>query len=123
MSLQVVYVEDNYPSLLLIQRLLHRAGHTVHGADDAVRGLALIEEVQPDIILLDINLPDMNGHEIARELRCRPAFEQTPLIAITASSYEVYHRKASDFDAYIAKPVRYRELIEIIENMQAKLGS
>lgn len=114
MSLQVVYVEDNYPSLLLITRHLEAAGYTVHGAADGNVGLQLIQTVQPDVILLDINLPDMDGNEIARQLRQNPAHRETPLIAVTASFYEVHYRHDSPFDAYIAKPVRYRELLETI---------
>lgn len=122
-SLQVVYVEDNYPSLLLITRHLENAGYIVHGADNGTRGLALIRKIHPDVILLDINLPDINGNDIAQQIREDTTFWQIPLIAVTASFYEVHHRDASPFDAYIAKPVRHRELLDTIDKLRVQLST
>lgn len=107
MTRTVLLIEDNEQNRYLTCFLLERNGYRVVSAEDGVRGIQLAIELVPDLILLDIQLPSMDGYEVARTLREIEALKQTPIIAVT--SYAMVGDKekalASGCDGYIEKPI------------------
>jgi len=114
MTLNVLYVEDNPDNMRLVKRALGAKGYTVHEAVNGLEGLSRAEELTPDIILLDINLPDIDGYEVARRLRQskNDKLHYVPIIAITANALKGDAEKAlaAGCDVYMAKPINVREL-------------
>mgnify|MGYP002640095384 FL=1 len=115
----ILYVEDNPDNMRLVKRALEAKGYVIHGAVDGQTGLNLAESVMPTVILLDINLPDIDGYEVARRLRKHrnSDLRYTPIIAITANTLKGDAEKALDAgcDVYMSKPINIRELWARIE--------
>lgn len=114
MAYTILYIEDNPDNLHLIRKVLEARGHKVCGAANGLEGVSMAEELKPDMILVDINLPDIDGYEVARRIR---ASQETKLysvtmIAITANVLAGDAEKALEAgcDAYLPKPVNVREL-------------
>src|SRR3990172_4619943 len=84
-SFTVLYVEDDPESRLLIRRVLQAEGYAVIEAKDAADGLASATEQRPDLILIDINLPEVDGLTLARQIKSVPDLSSTPLVALTAN--------------------------------------
>lgn len=112
MSKKVLYIEDNSDNVLLVQRALQSRGYDFVSSATGLGGLAKAEGERPDLILLDINLPDIDGYEVARRLRAMPPMHKVPIIAITANALKGDADKAlaAGCDVYIAKPINLREL-------------
>ncbi len=108
----ILYIEDNPDNLLLVQRALEARGHRVVWAANGLSGLAEAESRQPDLILLDINLPDIDGYEVARRIRAHDSLRAIPVIAITANALRGDAEKAlsAGCDKYMSKPINIREL-------------
>jgi len=104
---RILYVEDNFDNRILIKRVLEVEGYTVIEADCGRAGLELALSARPDLILVDINLPDIDGYEITRRLRQTDGFDQVPIVALTANALEGDRQKAlnAGCDGYISKPV------------------
>ena len=114
----ILIVDDNAPAARLLALLLERIGpHTVRTAADAVEALASIESFTPELLLLDIGLPGMNGFELAKEIRGRAGFEQALLVAVTGYGQEAYRRQSREagFDEHCLKPISMHE-IEVLLN-------
>src|SRR5512138_3882350 len=114
MPYNVLYIEDNPDNMMLVQRALEARGYHLLKAVKGLDGLATAEKEQVDLILLDINLPDIDGHEVARRLRSSAKYElrRIPIIAVTANALKGDAQKALDAgcDVYMAKPIKIREL-------------
>ena len=114
MSYLVLYIEDNPDNLTLVQRAIEAAGYEFRGKMTGESGLAAASEIQPDLILLDINLPDIDGYEVARRLRASgdEHLMHVPVIAITANALRGDAEKAiaAGCDVYMSKPINIREL-------------
>ena len=82
---KVLYVEDNLDNRMLVQRILQAEGYEFLGADNAAEGLKLARQHHPDLILVDINMPDVDGLSMTRQLKADQVFSKTPVIAITAN--------------------------------------
>ncbi|HLF02910.1 MAG TPA: response regulator [Anaerolineales bacterium] len=108
----VLYIEDNPDNVLLVQRALESRGYKFVWAPNGSTGLSKVESEKPDLILLDINLPDIDGYEIARRLRASEAMRKIPIVAITANALKGDADKAlaAGCDVYISKPINLREL-------------
>ena len=115
---KVLVVEDNRANMKLATFLLESAGHTVISATDAEAGLALARTEQPGLILMDIQLPDMDGLEATMLLKADPATRAIPVIALTALAMKGDEERirAAGCDGYIAKPMRYREFLAAVTN-------
>ncbi len=116
-SLNIVIVEDMEDSREMLAELLSMKGHTPHVADDGASGLALIERVMPDVALVDIGLPVLNGFEIARRLRSDKRHNHIRLIALTGYG-QVSDREAvrdAGFDDHIVKPLKPEDLMRILQ--------
>ena len=81
----ILYIEDNPENRLLVRRILEAEGYTVIEAEDASSGLEAAQHASPDLILLDINLPEMDGYEFTARLRETPGLRDIPIVALTAN--------------------------------------
>ena len=119
MTHNILYVEDNEDNMTLVQRALEARGYRLLKAMRGMDGIAIAETEHVDLILLDINLPDLNGHDIARRLRSSDKSEITriPIIAVTANALKGDAQKALDAgcDVYMSKPINIRELWARVE--------
>ena len=113
---KILIVEDNPPNMRLAIFLLESAGHSVLSATDAETGLALARDEQPNLILMDIQLPGMDGLEATMLLKRADATRAIPVIALTALAMrgDEERIRAAGCDGYIAKPLQYRELLATI---------
>jgi two-component system cell cycle response regulator DivK len=112
MTYHVLYIEDNPDNLLLIQRAVEGRGYGFLQAVDGESGVRAALTSRPDIILLDINLPDIDGYEVVKRIRAHPALHHLPVIAITAKALpgDAERVLAAGCDVYMAKPIQVREL-------------
>jgi two-component system cell cycle response regulator DivK len=116
---KVLVVEDNPKNMRLIKMVLVNKGYSLLEATDGEEALAVAVEGRPDLIIMDIQLPKMNGLEVTRRLRQTPGFSQVPIIALTASAMEGDRDKIIEAgcDAYVSKPIDTRQLPEVVAEM------
>jgi len=112
----VLVIEDNPQNMLLICGVLGSAGYHVWQANRGMQGWKLAQEHRPDLILLDIQLPDVSGLEIVKWLRDSEELNSTPVIAVTAFAMVGDKEKmlSAGCDAYISKPYSVRDLLEVL---------
>jgi two-component system, cell cycle response regulator DivK len=119
MDNNVLYIEDNPDNMRLVQRALEARGYRLLQAPNGLEGISTAESEKVDLILLDINLPDIDGYEVARRLRSshKSALRAVPIIAITANALKGDAEKALDAgcDVYMSKPINIRELWARVE--------
>ncbi len=119
MNKKVLYIEDNAHNRQLIERALNGRGYTLFFAMNGQDGLRIAQSERPDLILLDINLPDIDGYEVARRLRNSGDrfLHQVPIIAITANALKGDAERAltAGCDIYMSKPINLRELWARVE--------
>jgi two-component system cell cycle response regulator DivK len=113
---KVLVIEDNAANMTLATFLLESAGHTVLSATDAEAGLMLARDEQPGLILMDIQLPGMDGLQATALLKLDEATRAIPIIALTALAMkgDEARIRAAGCDGYIAKPMRYREFLAAV---------
>jgi len=113
---KVLVVEDNVANMKLATFLLQSVGHTVLAARDAEAGLTVARDEQPDLILMDIQLPGMDGLAATVQLKKDDATRDIPVIALTALAMKGDEERirAAGCDGYIAKPMRYKEFLASI---------
>ena len=118
---KVLIIEDNPGNMTLAVFLLHSAGHTVLSATSAEAGLTLARDEQPNLILMDIQLPGMDGLEATALLKRDEATRTIPVIALTALAMKGDEERirAAGCDGYIAKPMRYEAFLSTVA---AQLG-
>jgi two-component system cell cycle response regulator DivK len=116
---KVLVIEDNPTNMKLILLLLGRASHVVLCAVDAESGLTLARSEHPDLILIDIQLPGMDGLAATMLLKQEPATASIPIVAVTALAMKVDRQRSysAGCDGYIAKPLRYQELYATIDTL------
>ena len=107
MSKRVLVIEDNEQNLYLVTFILEKHGFSVRTARDGLEGIRLAVEEVPDLILLDIQLPSMDGYEVAKRLRAEPDLAAIPVIAVTSYAMAGDREKAieSGCAGYIVKPI------------------
>jgi two-component system CheB/CheR fusion protein len=113
---RVVVVEDQDDSREMLQVLLQEAGHKVFAAGDGIAAVGAIEREHPDVALVDIGLPGMNGYEIARKVRENPVLDDVILIAVTSYGMDsdIKAAKEAGFDEHLRKPVDLKAIQEIL---------
>ncbi len=113
---RILVVEDNAANMKLAVFLLQYAGHTVFTATDAESGIALARTERPRLILMDIQLPGMDGLEAIKILKGEESTRSIPVIALTALAMkgDEARIRAAGCDGYIAKPMRYQEVLDTI---------
>ena len=113
---KVLIVEDNAANMTLATFLLQSAGHSVLSARDAETGLTMARSEQPDLVLMDIQLPGMDGLEATAMLKRDGATRDIPVVALTALAMKGDEERirAAGCDGYIAKPLAYRDFLATI---------
>ena len=122
MKEKILIVEDNPQNMRLIETILRAKDYTLLKATDGEEALDMAMKERPDLIIMDVWLPKMNGLEVTRRLRETPAFSRTPIIGVTAYAMKGDREKVieSGCDAYLSKPIDTRELPEVIAEMLAR---
>jgi two-component system, cell cycle response regulator DivK len=123
---RVLLVEDNNDNFELVRFLLERAGYQVLGAYDGQMGLDLARQELPDLVLMDLSLPGVDGWTAARELKADPKTASIPLLALTAHTLPGDRNRAleSGFNGYISKPINLQSFAdEIAQALQANKTS
>lgn len=117
MSRTVLVIEDNEQNAYLVKVIMEPHGYQMHFAADGARGLAMAETLVPDIILLDIQLPAMDGYTVARQLRAIAALQQVPIIAVTSYAMLGDREKALEAgcSGYIEKPIDPESFVTEVE--------
>jgi two-component system cell cycle response regulator DivK len=119
---RVLIIEDNPANMTLATFLLQSAGHVVLAARDAESGLTLARDEQPDLVLMDIQLPGMDGLEATALLKSDDATRDIPVVALTALAMKGDEERirAAGCDGYIAKPLAYKDFLATIAAQLAK---
>jgi CheY-like chemotaxis protein len=118
---RILVVDDNEDAAATLAVLLTLVGHQTHVAHDGQEALAAAVACQPDVVLLDISLPKLSGHEVARWLRAQPWGGNLTLVALTALDQERFRveSRRSGFDAHLVKPVDLHTLEALLAALQA----
>lgn len=113
----ILVVEDNPANLKLAVMLLEKAGHAVSQAEDGEAGVRLARDIKPDLVLMDIQMPGIDGLEATRRLRADPATAHLRIVALTALAMQGDEERIrqAGCDGYIAKPYHYREFLDQVE--------
>jgi two-component system, cell cycle response regulator DivK len=123
---KILYVEDNVDNMILVRRALEARGYEFIWAQNGSSGVELAETNMPDVILLDINLPDIDGYEVARRLRNsgKSSLVYVPIIAVTANALRGDAEKAlaAGCDVYMSKPINIRELWARVEGFLSSVA-
>jgi two-component system cell cycle response regulator DivK len=116
---RVMLVEDNVSTIDVVEMELKCLGYEVTIAKDGLEALRLIGERMPDLVIMDIQMPQMNGFEAVRQIRANPAIQNVPILAATAKALKGDREKclAVGCDGYIAKPFTHRELDSAINEV------
>ncbi|GFO68452.1 response regulator [Geomonas limicola] len=116
---KILVVEDEESLLKLESILFTSKGYTVTGVRDGKSALEAIEKDRPDVVVLDVMLPDSDGFEICRAIKENPATRSLPVIMLTAkkSSVDLERGKVAGADAYITKPFKSVKVLEVIEGL------
>jgi len=114
---KILYIEDNAASRMLVRRILEAQGYTVLEAEDGLSGLQVAQTEAPDLILMDINLPDLDGYAVTTKLKGMVELRNTPIIALTANVMEGDRERSlvSGCDGYIPKPIEVSKLAMQVE--------
>ncbi|HEY1365435.1 MAG TPA: response regulator [Xanthobacteraceae bacterium] len=122
--MKILYVEDNDDNVYMLKNRLTRAGFTVIVATDGAQGVALAASQQPDLILMDLTLPDIDGTEATRRIKADPGTQRIPIIALTANAMAEDRERAmaAGCDDFDTKPVELQRLLGKIRTL-APTGS
>jgi CheY-like chemotaxis protein len=125
MARDVLIVDDNPQNLKLASLLVTLAGYAAHTAGDSTGALAVLETVTPFAILMDIQLPGMDGLALARQIKQDPAHRDIAIIALTAYAMKGDREKAlaAGCDAYITKPIDRQQLKETLDEVSRRRGA
>jgi two-component system, cell cycle response regulator DivK len=114
---QVLVVEDNERNMKLFRDVLHASGYRTLEAATGERAVELVFEHRPDLVLMDIQLPDIDGVEALDRLRADERFSSVPVLALTAQAMEGDRERflAAGFDGYLSKPVNIAEFVATVK--------
>ena len=118
--MKILYVEDNDDNVYMLKNRLSRVDFTVIVATDGEQGIAMATSEQPDLILMDLTLPDIRGEEATQRIKADPATKQIPVIALTANAMAGNKKKAlaAGCDDFDTKPVEMSRLLEKIKALR-----
>ncbi len=113
----ILYVEDNPDNRMLVRRILLSEDYALLEAKDGSEALNVLKNEHPDLILMDINMPDMDGYTLTATIKAMPGFERTPILALTANVMRCDKEKTLEAgcDGYIQKPLDIDQLIREVE--------
>ena len=114
----ILHVEDNFENRMLVRRLLQSGGFVVLEAGDAEKALEIIKEQVPDLILMDINMPDIDGYTLTNQIKGMPGLSRVPIVAITANVMKGDREKTmrAGCDGYIEKPIDVDRFLDTIDH-------
>jgi CheY-like chemotaxis protein len=123
--MKILYVEDNEDNIFMLKNRLIRAGHTVVIATDGAQGVAMALSERPDMILMDLSLPVLDGWQATRQIKAAPDTKHIPVIALTANAMAGDREKAlaAGCDDYDTKPVELPRLLAKIKSLAERVGS
>jgi len=122
---QILCIEDEPEMIDLIRLILERRGFNVQGAAGGMEGIKKVRELLPDLVLLDLMMPDMDGWEVYQQMKADEATRGIPVIVVTAKAQsidKVLGLHIAKVDDYIAKPFSPQELLDSVEKVFAKQG-
>jgi DNA-binding response OmpR family regulator len=122
----IIYIEDDPEMIDLVTLILNRRGFVVKGAHGGKQGLELLQQEKPDLILLDLMMPDVDGWDVYQQIKAGETTRNIPVIVITAKSQaidRVLGLHIAKVDDYISKPFRPQELMDSVERVLAKASA
>lgn len=113
---KILHIEDNFENRILVRRLLQSADYDVVEAENAFQAITQLRSSRPDLILMDINMPDVDGYTLTAKLKTVPGIQHIPIIAITANAMRGDREKSlrAGCDGYIEKPINIDTFIDQI---------
>jgi CheY-like chemotaxis protein len=122
--MKILYVEDNEDNIFMLKNRLTRAGHTVVVANDGAQGVAMALTERPDIILMDLSLPVLDGWQATRQIKAAPDTKNIPVIALTANAMAGDREKAlaAGCDDYDTKPIELPRLLAKMKSLAERAG-
>ena len=113
----ILIVEDNEKNMKLVRDILRHQGHGTLEAGTGADGVRLAVERRPDLVLMDIQLPDIDGIEALRRIRAEASLDAVPVLAVSASVMPDDQQKiiSSGFDAFITKPINLKQFVETVQ--------
>jgi DNA-binding response OmpR family regulator len=119
MSKRVLVVDDEPNIVMSLEFLMRRAGFEVAVARNGREALEALEGTPPDLLLLDVMMPEFDGYEVCEQIRARPEWNATKIVMLTARGREVERERglALGADAYVTKPFSTRDLVEQVKRM------
>lgn len=117
--LRILVIEDSPVNMALTVAILENAGHTILQADRAAAGIEYARREQPDLVLMDIQLPDIDGLTATRMLKADPKTSHLPVIALTAFAMkgDEDETRAAGCDGHVTKPIRYKEFLAELDTV------
>lgn len=118
MGRKILYVEDNPLNMRLVRKILQNAGYKMLEAMDGLSGVEMAQNERPDLILMDINLPDIDGLAATLRIKSTPTLAHIPIIALTANTMHGDRERFMEAgcDGYIPKPIAKNELLTMVSN-------
>jgi len=112
----ILHIEDNIDNRVLVRRLLQAEDYQVVEAENATQALTIIQDLTPDLILMDINMPEMDGYTLTKKIKSIPHFSNIPVLAITANVMKGDRERTlqAGCDGYIDKPIDIDKFYETI---------
>jgi two-component system, cell cycle response regulator DivK len=121
---RILYIDDSFENRLLVKRLLMAEGFVIEEADNARDGIAMASSNPPDLILMDIAMPEMNGLEATNHIRSIPHIANTPIIALTANAMQGDREMVLEAgcDGYISKPIDIDSFVDDLAVSQVRIS-
>ena len=118
----ILIVEDNEKNMKLVRDILQHQGHTTLEAATGADGVRIAKEAKPDLVLMDIQLPDIDGITALRQIRAEPLLDAMPVLAVSASVMPDEQQKVvtSGFDAFITKPIDLKQFLHTVKRFLAQ---
>lgn len=113
----ILYVEDNYDNRFIVRKFLEHMGYEYIEAFTARQGISLANTQLPDLILMDIHLPDMSGLDAIEQVRANPQLQHIPIVALTADIHTRQECLDAGCNAYLNKPISYGQMLRTIAQM------
>lgn len=113
---RILYIEDNFENRLLVRRLLQSQDYQFFEAENAPAAREILKSIRPDLILMDINMPDIDGYTLTRQIKELPGFSDVPVIAVTANVMRGDKERTlnAGCDGYIEKPIDIDKFLDQI---------
>ncbi len=124
-SKTVLHVEDNDDNRILVRRLLIFGGYNVVEAENAIQAISMLETCKPDLILLDINMPEVDGYTLTMQLKSNPIYNHIPIVAITANALRGDRERTyqAGCNGYIEKPIDIDAFLDNVDGyIHGKIG-